>query len=123
MDSSLPPSPAEASDIFSLSDQVLSDRLRFVEEVIAASSALSCVRELSLMNVDIALDRLWQLGLCLVMPTKEQPGVLFRRRLHKTTGYEGSCQTCAPLKDGSLHCTCTIIVRIPPAVLPAYRGL
>ncbi|KZP18621.1 hypothetical protein FIBSPDRAFT_933382 [Athelia psychrophila] len=33
MDSSLPQPPTEASDIFSLSDQVLSDRLRFVEEI------------------------------------------------------------------------------------------
>ena len=31
-----PQSPQEQSDIFSLSDQVLSDRLQFVEEVSAA---------------------------------------------------------------------------------------
>lgn len=63
MDSRLPLPPSAASDIFSLSDQVLSDKLCFLKEVGRDVWLVMAPENDSIF----ATDWLWELGQCLVM--------------------------------------------------------
>lgn len=67
----------EANDIFSISDQVLADRLQFIEEVRLSLSAstsptLNCYVGLMMLTGEMAIDWLWQLGKRLGLPSQTQ---------------------------------------------------
>ena len=58
--------PSDATDIFSLSDRVLAEKLQFVKEV----RSVSLGAELPLTPTTHLTDWVWKLGQRLVMPTK-----------------------------------------------------
>lgn len=58
--------PSDATDIFSLSDRVLAEKLQFVKEV----RSVSLGAQLPLTPTTHIIDWFWKLGQRLVMPTK-----------------------------------------------------
>jgi len=57
------------SDVFSISDQALSDRLQFVQEVIDVAAYL-CTDLREWASLMYFSDWLWELGQCLAMSSK-----------------------------------------------------
>lgn len=88
-------SSSEVSDVFSLSDHLLAERLQFVKEVRALIL-------LSLLLTVVASDRLWKLGQCMALPPK-----VF---LWQCQGYEGCRQACPSLQNLYHCCQSTLIV-------------
>lgn len=75
----------EANDIFSISDQVLADRLQFIEEVRLTLSiplsllTLNCyvgLVGLMMLTGEMAIDWLWQLGQRLGLPSQTRSHLL-----------------------------------------------
>ena len=64
--------PQQSTDIFSLSDQVLSDSLHFIEEV-------GCLGRPTAVLTFSCLDRFWELGQRLVMSSKAHWGWIDKR--------------------------------------------
>lgn len=88
------------SDVFSLSDHLLAERLQFVKEV--GSSIHSSV----LLIPFPPLDRLWKLGQCMALSPKVFLG--------QGQGYRGRGEARSPLQNIH-HCRqSTLIVRLPP---------
>jgi hypothetical protein len=91
---------SDATDIFSLSDRVLAEKLQFVKEVHSISFGIEY--PLITMAHIILLDWLWKLGQRLVMPTESTRWC----QRHETSG-----ETCAPIQDDDDRRPRSVIVR------------
>ena len=69
-----PQTSSSANDIFSLSDQVLAERLQFIEEVQTVFSQSSPTAPLT-CAFSFCIDWIWKLGKCMEMLPKTRPFV------------------------------------------------
>ena len=91
--------PSEVSDVFSLSDHLLAERLHFAKEVCTLILA-------SLLLTLSSSDRVWKLGQCMALPSKVV--------LWQCKGYRGRGQARSPLQNLHHSCQSTLIVRCSP---------
>ena len=96
-------SPSQVSDVFSLSDHHLAERLHFVKEVglLIASSVLL---------TPFASDWFWELGQCMALQAK-----VF---LWQGQGHRGRGQARSPLQNIHHCCQSTLIVRFILVLCP-----
>jgi hypothetical protein len=95
-----PTLPQESADIFSLSDQVLCDKLQFIEEA-------SWKQKQSTIDVSfnsILADWFRELGECLVVSSKTKPPITIHRRWCQAPGTKNCCQIGASLIKDIYHC-------------------
>lgn len=108
MEASALPSPTtEKSDVFSISDQALSDRLQFIQEV--SHFTASCAWLVRLTWLMCSADWVWKLGQRLAM--SPQALVVVSRWPGDSERTEDRSQTCPPVQNLNYCCPRSISVR------------